>query len=72
MYTGKCDTDMSTKKNRASGNGLCAPIHYEMSFMDNFYNDVEFSQNLLELRTHKNGMLHKTRESNPKVLMTKT
>lgn len=37
-------------------------------FMDNFYNDVDLSQKLLELRTHTNGTVHKNRKTNPKGL----
>lgn len=37
-------------------------------FMDNFYNSVELSQKLLDLRTHSCGTLRKNRKGNPRVL----
>ncbi|CAG5000701.1 unnamed protein product [Parnassius apollo] len=35
-------------------------------FMDNFYNSVELSQKLLDLRTHSCGTLRKNRKGNPR------
>lgn len=73
MYCGKGESDDSTKKTEQIVMKLLKP--YLMKgyhvFMDNFYNDVELSQKLLNLRTHTNGTLRKNRKTNPRVLTTK-
>lgn len=78
MYCGKGDestkkSDESTKKTEMIVMKLLRP--YLMKghhvFMDNFYNDVELSQKLLDLRTHTNGTLRKNRKTNPRSLVTK-
>ncbi|XP_045446618.1 piggyBac transposable element-derived protein 4-like [Melitaea cinxia] len=71
MYCGKGEDDNTYgKKTEQIVMKLLKP--YLMKghhvFMDNFYNDVDLSQKLLELRTHTNGTLRKNRKTNPKGL----
>ncbi|XP_045459219.1 piggyBac transposable element-derived protein 4-like [Melitaea cinxia] len=40
-------------------------------YMDNYYNSVTLSQKLLDLKTHTNGTLRKTRKDNPKFVVQK-
>ncbi|CAG4972668.1 unnamed protein product [Parnassius apollo] len=40
-------------------------------FMDNYYNSVTLSEKLLDLKTHTNGTLRKTRKDNPKEIVQK-
>lgn len=71
MYCGKGDDD-DTYKKKTEQIVMKLVRPYLMKghhiFMDNFYNDVDLSQKLLDMHTHTNGTLRKNRKSNPKRL----
>ncbi|XP_053613881.1 piggyBac transposable element-derived protein 4-like [Plodia interpunctella] len=72
MYSGKDDSNMSTGSEctklerlvmQLMGPYLLKGHHL---FMDNYYNSVNLSQRLLDLKTHTNGTLRVNRKDNPK------
>lgn len=75
MYAGK-DQDherargKQTEKNVMS---LMRPYLFKgyWLFMDNYYNSVQLSQKLVELRTHTTGTLRSNRKGNPKEITNK-
>nr|CAI5828977.1 unnamed protein product [Callosobruchus analis] len=73
MYSGAEHKDVNMTKTTALVLRLLKP--YLMKghdvFMDNYYNSVELSEKLLNLRTHTNGILRSNRRGNPKQLVKK-
>nr|CAI5851626.1 unnamed protein product [Callosobruchus analis] len=73
MYSGAEHKDVNMTKTTALVLRLLKP--YLMKghdvFMDNYYNSVELSEKLLNLRTHTNGTLRSNRRGNPKQLVKK-
>nr|CAI5821426.1 unnamed protein product [Callosobruchus analis] len=73
MYSGAEHKDVNMTKTTALVLRLLKP--YLMKghdvFMDNYYNSVELSEKLLNLRTHSNGTLRSNRRGNPKQLVKK-
>lgn len=70
MYRGKDASAETGKKTQNIVLKLLEPyvLKGHHVFMDNFYNSVELSQKLLDLRTHSCGTLRKNRKGNPRVL----
>lgn len=69
MYRGKLDSE-SGKKTQSIVLTLLEPylLKGHHVFMDNFYNSIELSENLLGLRTHSCATLWKNRKGDPKLL----
>lgn len=75
MYSGKEATEQKTgePKTEKLVIELMHPylLRGHQLFMDNFYNSVELSQKMLDLKTHCTGTLRTNRKGNPKYLVTK-
>jgi hypothetical protein len=75
MYAGKDDENENNvgKKTEKLVMRLMRPylLKGHWLFMDNYYNSVTLSQNLLDLKTHTAGTLRSNRKDNPKELIQK-
>lgn len=68
MYTGAEDADSTVRKTDKLVLRLMRPyvLRGHNLYMDNFYNSVTLSEKLIDLQTHSNGTLRKSRKDNPK------
>lgn len=79
MYSGKeDDTTLRLERDKTNKTEkivmkLMRPylLHGHHLVMDNYYNSVELSQKLIDLKTHSTGTLRSDRKGNPKYVMQK-